>query len=158
MLPPPPLIYFSPSQLAFWPWYNTAVLQSVRAKPFWESQPTMLLFVPMQCKCFDALQQTKCVMDGLRYDDGARWTKNNCTVCKCEVSVSITERISGRVLIDSKLAPNFNLATTCWQVFSRAWQLLHVFAWKSDWLISSFVCTVIGQSCCFDYNNNNLSL
>ena len=138
---------------------HAVVLQSVRAKPFWESQPTMLLFVPMQCKCSDALQQKKCVMDGLRYDDGARWTKNNCTVCKCEVSVRIIERISGWVLIDSKLAPNFfNLATTSWQVFSRAWQLLHVFAWRSDWLISLSVCTVIGQSCCFDYNNDNLSL
>ena len=105
----------------------------------------MLPFVPMQCKCSDALQQKKCVMDGIRYDDGARWTKNNCSDCKCEVSERIIKRISGWVLIDSKLAPNFfNLARTCLQVFSRAWQLLNVYAWRSDWLISSSVCTVIG--------------
>ena len=64
----------------------------------------MLPFVPMQCKCSDALQQKKCVMDGIRYDDGARWAKNNCSVCKCEVSERIIKRISGWVLIDSKQA------------------------------------------------------
>lgn len=52
------------------------------------------------CKCSDALQQKKCVMDGLRYNDGARWTKNNCSVCKCE-SGHVTCTYTCKVCVDN---------------------------------------------------------
>ncbi|XP_078371069.1 uncharacterized protein LOC144654718 [Oculina patagonica] len=39
---------------------------------------------PPKCQCSDFVGTKECVMGGLRYEDGSRWTKDKCTVCQCK--------------------------------------------------------------------------
>lgn len=38
-------------------------------------------------------------MDGFRYEDGNRWTKDKCTLCQCKVSM---RELNGQVLTNVK--------------------------------------------------------
>ncbi|KAJ7383759.1 hypothetical protein OS493_026290 [Desmophyllum pertusum] len=37
-----------------------------------------------KCKCSDVLGTKNCVVDGNKYEDGTRWTKDKCTICQCK--------------------------------------------------------------------------
>ena len=37
-------------------------------------------------------------MDGLKYEDGSRWTKDKCTVCDCKVSMGNEDKIVSSLL------------------------------------------------------------
>lgn len=37
-----------------------------------------------KCECSDFVRTKDCVMDGFRYEDGNRWTKDKCTLCQCK--------------------------------------------------------------------------
>ena len=47
---------------------------------------TVLIF-SSQCQCTDVVGKKDCVVDGLKYADGNRWTRDKCNICHCEVSM-----------------------------------------------------------------------
>ena len=50
------------------------------------NENTVLIF-SSQCQCTDVVGKKDCVVDGLKYADGNRWTRDKCNICHCEVSM-----------------------------------------------------------------------